>query len=66
MSIVVLDADVLFPMLLRDTLLRTAAADCFRAHWSSRILDDVTRNLVGDYGMARAEALRSVMEEAFP
>jgi hypothetical protein len=68
MSIAVLDADVLFPMMLRDTLLRVAAANCFRAHWSSRILDEVTRNLVSDYGMesSRAAALRAVMEEAFP
>jgi predicted nucleic acid-binding protein len=68
MLVAVLDADVLFPMLLRDTLLRAAAAGCFRAHWSPRILDEMTRNLVSDYGMdpARAEALRAVMEEAFP
>jgi len=63
-----LDADVLFPMMLRDTLLRAAAADCFRPHWSSQILDEVTRNLVSDYGMepSRAAALRAIMEEAFP
>ncbi|WP_368364047.1 PIN domain-containing protein [Rhizobium mongolense] len=55
-------------MMLRDTLLRAAAADCFRPHWSSQILDEVTRNLVSDYGMdsAKADALRAVMEEAFP
>lgn len=55
-------------MLLRDTLLRAAAAGCFRAYWSPRILDEMTRNLVSDYGMdpARADALRAVMEEAFP
>ncbi|MGM4914940.1 PIN domain-containing protein [Rhizobium sp. 768_B6_N1_8] len=68
MLIAVLDADVLFPMLLRDTLLRAGAADCFRLHWSSRILDEVIRNLVSDYGMdpERAALLRTVMEEAFP
>ncbi|MDK1376432.1 MULTISPECIES: PIN domain-containing protein [unclassified Sinorhizobium] len=55
-------------MLLRDTLLRVAAAGCFQAHWSTRILEEMTRNLVSDYGMdpSRAEALRAVMEEAFP
>ncbi|MFT2215500.1 PIN domain-containing protein [Rhizobium giardinii] len=68
MLVAVLDADVLFPMVLRDTLLRAAAAGSFRAHWSSRILDEVMRNLVSDYGMdpSRADALRDVMEEAFP
>ncbi|MGO1074179.1 PIN domain-containing protein [Inquilinus sp. CA228] len=68
MLIAILDADVLFPMVLRDTLLRAAAAGCFRVHWSDRILDEVTRNLVEDYGMvpSKAGALREAMEEAFP
>ncbi len=68
MLFAVLDANVLFPMVLRDTLLRAAAAGCFRLHWSSRILDEVTRNLIDEYGMgkAKASALRMLMEEAFP
>jgi hypothetical protein len=68
MLVAVLDADVLFPMVLRDTLLRAAAAGCFRIHWSDRILDEVVRNLVEDYGMPpeKATALRAVMDEAFP
>ncbi len=66
--IAVLDANVLFPMVLRDTILRCAAAGMLQIRWSSRILDEVTRNLVSDYGMRQegAEALRQVMEEAFP
>lgn len=68
MLIAVLDADVLFPMVLRDTLLRAAAAGCFRLHWSSRIRDEVTRNLIDPYGMegAKAIALWALMEEVFP
>ena len=68
MLVAVLDADVLFPMVLRDTLLRAASAGCFRIHWSDRILAEVTRNLVEDYGMPpdKATALRGVMDEAFP
>ena len=68
MLIAVLDADVLFPMVLRDTLLRAAAAGCFRLHWSARILDEVVHNLTDDYGMdaAKAAALRALMEDAFP
>jgi len=68
MLIAVLDADVLFPMVLRDTLLRAAAAGCFRLHWSARILDEVVHNLTDDLGMdaAKAAALRTLMEEAFP
>ncbi|MCF8504178.1 MAG: PIN domain-containing protein [Caulobacter sp.] len=64
----VLDADVLYPMMLHDTLLRAAAAGCFRMHWSEQILDEVTRNLVETYGMepAKAAALRQAMATAFP
>jgi hypothetical protein len=67
-TVAVLDADVLYPMVLRDTLLRAAAAGCFRMHWSERILDEVTRNLVETYGMepAKAAALRQAMVTAFP
>ncbi|MFS8148361.1 PIN domain-containing protein [Rhizobium sp. BR 249] len=68
MLVAVLDANVLFPMLLRDTLLRVASEDCFRVHWSPRILEEMTRNLISDYGMepSRAETLRTAMQEAFP
>jgi predicted nucleic acid-binding protein len=66
--IAVLDADVLYPMVLRDTLLRAAAAGCFRLHWSARILDEVIRNLIAMYGMeaSKAEGLRHAMLTAFP
>ena len=65
--IVVLDANVLFPMILRDTLLRVAAAGCFRAHWSSRILEEMARNLVAQHRVDAASATRLVaqMNEAF-
>lgn len=67
MPVAVLDANVLFPMLLRDTLLRIAAAGCYRAHWSSRILDEMSRNLVDQHrvGAAGAERLVSQMDAAF-
>jgi predicted nucleic acid-binding protein len=66
--VAVLDADVLFPMVLRDTLLRAAAEGCFRLHWSKRILDEVTRNLIADAGLEsdKTNVLRTIMEEAFP
>jgi hypothetical protein len=37
----VLDASVLYPLPLRDTLLRIAETELFDAYWSERILDEV-------------------------
>jgi len=66
--IAVLDANVLFPMILRDTLLRVAAAGCFRAHWSSRILEEMARNLVAQHRITLEQAgrLAAQMGQAFP
>ena len=66
--IAVLDADVLFPMILRDTLLRVAASGGFRAQWSAKILDEVTRNLIDQHRMdaAKATSLTRAMADAFP
>lgn len=36
---VVLDANVLFPFTVRDTLLRAAEASLYQLHWSELILD---------------------------
>lgn len=68
MLIAVLDANVLFPMVLRDTLLCAAEAGCYRLQWSARILEEVMGSLVRDRGIpvAKATALRATMEEAFP
>jgi predicted nucleic acid-binding protein len=65
---VVLDANVLFPFSLRDTLLRAAAADLFQLYWSAEILDETTRNLVGTGTVTaeQAEHLASTMRRAFP
>lgn len=46
--IVVLDACVLYPLPLRDTLLRIAEYDVYAMRWSRRILDEVARNLIED------------------
>lgn len=64
----VLDANVLFPFTLRDTLLRAAAEGCFQVYWSEQILEEATRNLVatGTMTAGQAERLRAVMEQAFP
>lgn len=65
---VVLDANVLFPFTLRDTLLRAAAKGYFQVYWSEEILDETTRNLVRTDTVTsdQAERLRRAMNTAFP
>jgi predicted nucleic acid-binding protein len=64
----VLDACVLFPAAVRDTLLRAAAAGLYQAYWSDDILEEVRRNLVnsGRATHEQAQRLVGVMERAFP
>lgn len=66
--IVLLDANVLFPFSLRDTLLRAAAAGFYQVRWSSQILDEMTRNLVstGTLPEEKTKKLRAIMEHEFP
>ena len=42
----ILDANVLYPNLLRDILLSLAAAGLYHARWTAQINDEWTRNLV--------------------
>jgi len=44
----VLDADVLYALPLRDTLLSAAIEGCFFPYWSDQILDEAIGNLVAD------------------
>jgi predicted nucleic acid-binding protein len=64
---VVLDANVLYPFTLRDTLLRAAAAGSYQACWTDRILDEATDNLIAAGRMTREQAarLRQAMSAAF-
>lgn len=65
--IVVLDANVLFPFTLRDTLLRAAARGLYRLRWSVQILDEMENALVrrGVTSASKAARLRSTMEGFF-
>ncbi len=65
---VVLDANVLFPFTLRDTLLRAAEAGVYQLYWSETILEEVRRNLVatGTTTEEQSSRLVIVMREAFP
>lgn len=58
---------MLYPLPLRDTLLRIAAAELYIPCWSERILDEVARNLVADGRASEAQAQRmsDAMCEAF-
>jgi hypothetical protein len=65
---VVIDANVLFPFSLRDTLSRAAAEDFFQLYWSEAILDEMARNLVstGTVSTEQASRLRTAMTKSFP
>lgn len=66
--IVVVDANVLFPLTLRDTVLRAAASDFFQLRWSKDVLDEMERNLVSTATTPadKAAKLRAQMERFFP
>jgi hypothetical protein len=66
-EVVVLDACVLYPLPLRDTLLRVARQNLYAVRWSNRILDEVARNLVQDHRASREQAanLIGAMTRAF-
>jgi predicted nucleic acid-binding protein len=63
-----LDANVLYPFTLRDTLLRCAESDLYQPYWSAEILDEATRNLVrnGVMSESKAKRLTAQMTSAFP
>jgi predicted nucleic acid-binding protein len=65
---VVLDANVLYPFSLRDTLLRATSAALFQVYWSQEILEETRRNLLKSAGVTEHQAKRliSTMKEAFP
>lgn len=65
---VVLDANVLYPFSLRDTLLRLAERELYVLCWSERILDEVSRNLIEDGRTDKATTTRlhAAMRSAFP
>jgi predicted nucleic acid-binding protein len=66
--IVVVDANALFPLTLRDTVLRAAAAGYYQLRWSAEILGEMERNLVstGTMSADKAARLRATMEQYFP
>lgn len=67
-DVAVLDACVLIPAALRDTLLRLAEVGLYVPIWSDVLLDEVERNLVKHELMteARASRLIAALRAAFP
>jgi hypothetical protein len=64
----VLDANVLYPFSLRDSLLRLAELELYTPLWTNRILEEMTLNLaarqITDEQAARIEqAMRAAFEE---
>jgi predicted nucleic acid-binding protein len=64
---VVLDACVLYPAYLRDTLLILAEGEMYRPLWSAEIVDEMRRNLIAN-GRAADSVDRVIaeMHTAFP
>jgi predicted nucleic acid-binding protein len=65
---VFLDANVLFPVAVRDTLLRAAQAGLLQPYWSDQVLEEVRRNLVrqGRCSEQMAGKQVAVIQRAFP
>jgi predicted nucleic acid-binding protein len=58
--VVIYDANVLYPSLLRDVLIRVAQRGLVRARWTERILDEVFMNLVSNRpDLDRAKLVRT-------
>ncbi|QNG45327.1 PIN domain-containing protein [Sphingobium yanoikuyae] len=66
--VVILNANVLYPFRVRDTLLRFAEAGLFRARWSPTIMDEWTRNLLAKRPDLESSIRSQIaaMERAFP
>lgn len=69
MFTVVLDACVILPLTLSDSILRLAEAGCFGVRWSAGIMEEVRRNMIGErFGVPPEAADRRLgeMRNAFP
>lgn len=67
--IVVADANVLYPRVVRDYLLIAAEHEIIQVHWSPQILTDMADHLVANrynFDRAAAERLTSAMTRTFP
>ena len=65
---VLVDANALYPLTLRDTLLRAAEGEFFQLYWSAEILEEARRNLITNAQMTveQATQLIQTMTAFFP
>jgi predicted nucleic acid-binding protein len=65
---VFLDANVLYPFTLRDTLLRCASNDLYQPFWSEEVLEEARRNLIKNAAMDERKSHRLIeqMKLTFP
>lgn len=65
---VILDANVLYPFLVRDVLLSLAAAGLYRPRWSRDIMDEWSSKLIETHPDLQVKITETIakMEEAFP
>lgn len=64
---VIYDANVLYPSVLRDLLIRVAAAGLVRARWTEQILDETFRNIANnrpDLDLQSLQRTRELMRGA--
>ncbi|WPF66889.1 MULTISPECIES: PIN domain-containing protein [unclassified Corynebacterium] len=68
MFTVVLDSCVILPATLNDSILRLAEARCFGVRWSTDIMEEVRRNMIGKFNLPPDTADKRIgaMREAFP
>ncbi len=66
---VLVDADVLYPVYLRDVLLRFAYAGVFQVHWTDQIIHEMAANIkkkVPESHHDRVDRTVAQMHQAFP
>ena len=69
LRVALLDANVLYPTTLRDLLMWLAVSGTYDAHWTQRIQDEWTRNLLADQPQltaGRLERTKTLMDQALP
>jgi predicted nucleic acid-binding protein len=68
-TVVIYDANVLYPATLRDLLIQLALSDLFQARWTNLIHDEWTRNVLKnqpDLNPAKLEHVHTLMNNAIP